>query len=44
METWRGLGTVWTKHRAAIPAALAVHVSSRYFSGVRFAQPRYSAV
>ena len=44
METWRGLGIAWTKHRAAIPVALAAHVSGRYFHGVRFAQHRHPAV
>jgi hypothetical protein len=44
LETWRGLGIPWTKQQAEIPAALAAHVSDRYFSGVRFAQPSHPAV
>jgi hypothetical protein len=44
LETWRSLGIPWAGHRAELPAALAAHVSDRYFSGVRFAQPHDAAV
>jgi hypothetical protein len=43
LETWRGLGIPWANHRAEIPAALAGHVSNRYFRGVRFAQSGHPA-
>jgi hypothetical protein len=43
LEVWRRLGIPWSRHRAEIPSVLAAHVSGRYFSGVRFAQPRQPA-